>query len=68
MRTFTQTAFQTGQNFDGGVERWFLGFGAFTRPSGKIIGDYDVDARHDGLFGSWRPPYAAKRQKKQACA
>jgi len=40
----------------------------FVRPSRKIIGDFNVDARHDGLFGSERPPYAAKRQKKQACA
>jgi hypothetical protein len=34
--------------------------------SGKIIGD--ADARHDRLFGSGRPPYAAKRQKKEARA
>jgi hypothetical protein len=36
---------------------------AFVRPSGKIIGYFNVDARHDGLFGSERPPYAAKRRK-----
>jgi hypothetical protein len=35
----------------------------FVRPSGKVIGDFIVDARHDGLFGSERPPYVAKRQK-----
>ena len=28
---------------------------AFMRPSEKIIGDVDVDARHDGRFGRERP-------------
>jgi hypothetical protein len=41
---------------------------AFVRPSGKIIGDFDVDARHDGLFGSEEPPCAAKRRKMQVRA
>jgi hypothetical protein len=44
------------------------GLTALVRASGKIIGDFEVAARHDGLLGSERPPYAAKRQKKQACA
>jgi hypothetical protein len=41
---------------------------AFVRQSGKIIGDFNVHARHDGLFGSEMPPCAAKRGKRQACA
>jgi hypothetical protein len=41
---------------------------AFVRPRGKIFGNFNVDARRDGLFGSEKPPYAVKRRKRQTCA